>query len=340
MNSTPTEYAEKWRHNRGKGYTADRSWESGKVYMVGTPYINCPFKGAKGRPAYNKYEFDMEFDERVGDTTIGTNYELTGAPARKRDYINPSDLKSTVTVEKGTSKRKVTLDVNTVAHESKYMWVQYSYTTNPKENDNLGKTVVYHWTNIRVPGFPKALYPTVETNQWKKQISMNWNMKTTWQYSEDTYSGTWAVFRRRKDGNSWGTLERVRKDKVVNTSCIDDEVEYDTDYRYFITFIPTGASEDSYYDDLTISTNVRLRRKLPITIDSIVSGEGFITPYWTVPELQGNDQYTFNVFRALAKFSPSGKALEVSEDDWLPVGSVRVTNKKQTKYYFKDTEKT
>lgn len=88
----------KWRHNRGKGYTADRSWESGKVYMVGTPYINCPFKGAKGRPAYNKYEFDMEFDERVGDTTIGTNYELTGAPARKRDYINPSDLKSTVTV--------------------------------------------------------------------------------------------------------------------------------------------------------------------------------------------------------------------------------------------------
>ena len=328
----------KWRHNRGKGYTADRSWESGKVYMVGTPYINCPFKGAKGRPAYNKYEFDMEFDERVGDTTIGTNYELTGAPARKRDYINPSDLKSTVTVEKGTSKRKVTLDVNTVAHESKYMWVQYSYTTNPKENDNLGKTVVYHWTNIRVPGFPKALYPTVETNQWKKQISMNWNMKTTWQYSEDTYSGTWAVFRRRKDGNSWGTLERVRKDKMVNTSCIDDEVEYDTDYRYFITFIPTGASEDSYYDDLTISTNVRLERKLPITIDSIVPGEGSITPHWTVPELAGSDQYTFYVYRAPAEFSASGAVLAVTEDKWENVGSVRVTNKKQTKYFFKDTK--
>ncbi len=328
----------KWRHNRGKGYTADRSWESGKVSMVGTVYINCPFSGAKGRPAYNKYELDMEFDERVGDTTIGTNYELTGAPARKRDYINPSDLKSTVTVEKGTSKRKVTLDVNTVAHESKYMWVQYSYTTNPKEGDNLGKTVVYHWTNIRVPGFPKALYPTVETNQWKKQVSMNWNMKTSWQYSEDTYSGTWAVFRRRKDGNSWGTLERVRKDKVVNKSCVDDEVEYDTDYRYFITFIPTGASEDSYYDDLTISTDVRLERKLPITIDSIVPGEGSITPHWTVPELAGSDQYTFYVYRAPAEFSASGAALAVSDDKWENVGSVRVTNKKQTKYFFKDTK--
>lgn len=329
-----------WRHNRDDGYTTERKWEY-STQTLGAGNFGYQLYGGKRRPAYNKYEVDVSFGANLKEATVGSNGDLFDFSNLPTKYINPSELKTHTTVPDGTQKAQITYTLDYTKHAAKNILVQFSYTANPKEGDNLGKTTVYAWFWDRMPGFPKSKNISVETNQWKKQVSLKWEKEI---YQEDiikdeTYSGSWAVFRQTREGNGWGTLQRVKKENVSGNTCIDEDAPYDTECKYYVAFIPTGAPEDTYIADLTSSITTNIERKLPITIDSIVSGEGFITPYWTVPELQGNDQYTFNVFRALAKFSPSGKALEVSEDDWLPVGSVRVTNKKQTKYYFKDTEK-
>ena len=291
--------------------------------------------------SFNKCTFPAIVDSKYGPTTFATNGEAVDSYDDLKDmkFTDPAKMASSASVAKGQTEGWVELGVKEIALETKYIPVQWSYYAGAKESE-IGGTYVYDWTIGRLPGYPKSINLSTEQNQWKKEITVKWLSSGGRSADAQSY-GTWHVTRVEKKNSAVVRTHVATVDFTGNgnLSVVDDNsLQYDTDYKYEVSFIPTGMTEDTTATKILTSTvEARLVRDVPITITKIDEGENDLTVYWNAPQLGGNNKFQYKVYRAEGNSQNDGTTGAPSYS-WEEVGKIDVSNYKQTEYSFKDTK--
>ena len=291
--------------------------------------------------SFDKCTFPAIVDSKYGPTTFATNGEAVDSYDDLKDmkFTDPAKMASSASVAKGQTEGWVELGVKEIALETKYIPVQWSYYAGAKESE-IGGTYVYDWTIGRLPGYPKSINLSTEQNQWKKEITVKWLSSGGRSADAQSY-GTWHVTRVEKKNSAVVRTHVATVDFTGNgnLSVVDDNsLQYDTDYKYEVSFIPTGMTEDTTATKILTSTvEARLVRDVPITITKIAEGENDLTVYWNAPQLGGNNKFQYKVYRAEGNSQNDGTTGAPSYS-WEEVGKIDVSNYKQTEYSFKDTK--
>lgn len=326
--------------SRSKSFTVTMPANTG----IGTELynVNRPTK----RTSYDKCSFPVNLNSSLGPTTFATDGKNVADvnstdDLKKLKYSDPSKMASMSVVGKGNTSATVDLKVYEISTDyAKLIPIQYSYVISSKKSE-IGETVVYDWKFGRVAPLPFADQISTEQNQWKKAITVNWHSSWYGSRISDDYSGKWQVTRleRKNSAVVKTVIATVNDVKDGNLSVIDDNsLQFDTEYEYEISFLPTGMAEDNTEGRvLTRSVKTSLVRDVPITVSRVDEGENDLTVHWTSPQLGGNNAFTFIVYRAEGNAQNDGTTGSPAYS-WEEVGRLNVSNLKQTNYSYKDTK--
>lgn len=291
--------------------------------------------------SFDKCTFPAIVNSKYGPTTFATNgYAVDSYDDLKNlEFTDPATMASSATVAKGQTEGWVELGVKEISLVEELIPVQWSYYAGAKKSE-IGGTYVYDWTMGRLTEYPHSYDFSTEQNQWKKEITVKWWSFGGSHYYAKSY-GKWAVTRVEKKNSAVVRTPVATVDFTGDgsLSVVDDKsLQYDTDYEYEVSFIPTGMTEDTTATKILTSTvKARLVRDVPITITKIDEGENDLTVYWNAPQLGGNNKFQYKVYRAEGNSQNDGTTSSPSYS-WEEVGKIDVSNFKQTEYSFKDTK--
>lgn len=320
-----------WKANRSESLKAYRSWEA-TCAMPSTPLAWESTSNDKRckRPTADKATIYPQMQDRGHDMTHATNGKRQGsADLSNLGYTDPRSMQSRATTARGVTSGEITLSLqNGVFYEGrnyKYIPIQCSYVVDPQKAE-MGTIVVYDWYAATITGYSSASNLTATPNQWKKQVTLNWSAPA----NASLVSGTWTVLRKKGAASSQNQYE-VKAQRINATTYTDTDADYDTQYTYMVAFIPEGTPTTMDYQSelLNATTTTSIVRRIPLNIVSVTPGEDYLTVKWTAPELEGNDNYTFLLYRA------QGNGSETSYN-WKEVARVNVSNKAQKEFTYTD----
>lgn len=330
-----------WRPDRKPSIGLHKTFEVTMPTGISNYLVNQSYSRPIKHTSFDKCIFPVNVNSEYGPTTFATNGEAVDSYDDLNDmkFTDPATMASSATVAKGQTEGWVELGVKEIALVEKFIPVQWSYYAGAKKN-YIGGTYVYDWTMGCLPGYPRSLDLSTEQNQWKKEITVKWGSSGGAYFYVKSY-GKWAVTRVEKKNSAVVRTPVATVDFTGNgnLSVVDDKsLQYDTDYEYEVSFIPTGMTEDNTATKILTSTvKARLVRDVPITITKIDEGENDLTVYWNAPQLGGNNKFQYKVYRAEGNSQNDGTTSSPSYS-WEEVGKIDVSNFKQTEYSFKDTK--
>ena len=331
-----------WIPDRKKQYVPCHKYFD--VTMPSGPGIRLDklnYKRPISHTSFDKCTFPAIVSSMYGPTTFSTNGEAVDSydDLKNMAFTNPSKMSSMAIVNKGQSEGWVELGVKEISLKTEYIPVQWSYYANAKES-YIGGTYVYDWTIGELPEYPHAYNVSTEQNQWNKEITVKWGSSGGFHYYAKS-DGKWQVTRVERKNSAVVRTPVATVDFSGDgyLSVVDDKSpQYDTDYEYEISFLPTGMTEDTTEGKiLTSIVKARLVRDVPITITKIDEGDNDLTVNWNVPQLGGNNKFTFKVYRAEGNSQNDGTTGSPSYS-WEEVGKIDVSNFKQTEYSYTDTK--
>lgn len=330
-----------WRADRKPFQPRAKTFDVTMPTGISNYLVNQSYSRPIKHTSFDKCIFPVNVNSKYGPTTFATNGEAVDSYEDLNDmkFTDPATMASSATVEKGQTEGWVELGVKEIALVEKLIPVQWSYYAGAKKSE-IGGTYVYDWTMGCLPGYPRSLDLSTEQNQWKKEITVKWGSSGGAYFYVKSY-GKWAVTRVEKKNSAVVRTPVATVDFTGNgnLSVVDDNsLQYDTDYKYEVSFIPTGMTEDTTATKILTSTvEARLVRDVPITITKIDEGENDLTVYWNAPQLGGNNKFQYKVYRAEGNSQNDGTTGAPSYS-WEEVGKIDVSNYKQTEYSFKDTK--
>lgn len=330
-----------WRADRKPFQPRAKTFDVTMPTGISNYLVNQSYSRPIKHTSFDKCIFPVNVNSKYGPTTFATNGEAVDSYDDLNDmkFTDPATMASSATVEKGQTEGWVELGVKEIALVEKFIPVQWSYYAGAKKSE-IGGTYVYDWTMGCLPGYPRSLDLSTEQNQWKKEITVKWGSSGGAYFYVKSY-GKWAVTRVEKKNSAVVRTPVATVDFTGNgnLSVVDDNsLQYDTDYKYEVSFIPTGMTEDTTATKILTSTvEARLVRDVPITITKIDEGENDLTVYWNAPQLGGNNKFQYKVYRAEGNSQNDGTTSSPSYS-WEEVGKIDVSNYKQTEYSFKDTK--
>lgn len=187
-------------------------------------------------------------------------------------------------------------------------------------------TIVFSRTteNKFFAGFTSANNLTATTNAWGKEVKLNWENGTTYKPNED---GRWYVFRYTTS-EGIDTRTQLVALSVNETSYTDKSLDYDKDYTYLVTFLPSHWSTNpvEIADDLKETVSAKLERTFYISLEA-TNMEGGVQLRWENPEFGDNGKYAFEILR--------------SKNDTLNYSTlkeVQVTDRNKIEYFYEDTD--
>ena len=192
------------------------------------------------------------------------------------------------------------------------------------DDANLG--YYYKVVDMSLPGFVRA-----KNIRAKSDIADMWAGRITLQWDADDSDGrrkegTWRVYRYV--GNE---RKLLAKDLAYNErEVVDDkdELEYETDYKYDVVFVPAGSPADTERKELTQSFTTQIARDFNFN-DLVASNtyEDKIVFTWSHNSIYNanSKQYTLYVQRSLDGVT------------WTDVKEISITNRNITEGKYEDT---
>lgn len=173
-------------------------------------------------------------------------------------------------------------------------------------------------------GFTSTENLTATTNAWGKEVKLNWKNGTSYQPDEN---GKWYVFRY-VTSEGVDTRTQLAALNVNEMSYTDKSLDYDKDYTYLVTFLPShwNTNPVEIADDLKETVSAKLERTFYINLEA-TSLEGGVQLHWENPEFGDNGKYTFDILRSKNDTLTYNKLKEV-----------QVTDRYQTDYYYDDID--
>ena len=191
--------------------------------------------------------------------------------------------------------------------------------------------LVYQWELANIPGFATAKNPTVNSDMWKKQNVLSWDVEES---EMRTTNGTWRIYRYPQGETS--AREEIKRDIQYDTRTYTDadtRLEFDKAYTYEVSFVPKGTAEErSPYPKLTKTVNGTITRSFDITNLNLDESEKSIKLTWNSPQFKGTDSYSFDILRT-TKVSADGKYSE-----WKKIATIPVDDKTAGTYTYEDQQ--
>ena len=319
----------KWRINGESTQFEERTLGTNDLKDIFSNNIQGHMYGSRTYGAYKVT--GSELNTGYGPTTVALTTESSYHDDGK--YIEPSLLNNAVykTYDKGVSNYNgLTLNYDDLIVGGRfYVYSQQSVTVTPKDRPS---TIIYGWRKKYVDDFLTASKLEASSDMWKKQVSLVWeaNVKSN-DWADNGYygDGTWSVFRY-PEGHEEAKVKVAEGLTSSTRKYVDDVPEYDQEYAYELTFIPTGSPTGKQLPWLSTMIQAGVNRLFPISVTDVVSGKSDITVKWQCPEFKGNENYAFKLLRTESHEGLPG-------DDWTEVTTVNVIDKGKTRYEYTDT---
>jgi len=226
------------------------------------------------------------------------------------------------------------------AYHTRYV----QYKTYTQANRTIDVTFTRDWQKTQSGNIVQACtQPTdlnVEPNLWNKTVTVSWNKE----YTDRLQNGKFYIYRYTN-----GDIDTREKLGVVNfndrLAFTDDNVEYDTEYTYQVSFILDNWDNTSPVEDLTLTKTISTSRDEMFPIElSAVPSDNDITLNWSFPNPQVASGASFKVYRRgvnetnWSELTSIGTVTASKNDDHLSVSDNTIASSCESYYYEVRTE--
>ena len=193
---------------------------------------------------------------------------------------------------------------------------------------NVAQTGYYYENfNVSLPGYVRAKNIRAKSDiadMWEGRITLQWDADDSDERMKD---GTWRVYRYNGDERKLLAQNLAYNEREVVDD--KDELEYETNYKYDVVFVPAGSPVDVEREELTQSFTTQIERDF--NFNELVASNTYedkIVFTWSHNSIYNanNKQYRLYVQRSLDGVN------------WTDVKEISITNRNITEGKYEDTD--
>ena len=164
-------------------------------------------------------------------------------------------------------------------------------------------------------------------DEWGKTATLSWENGNSKVIGEN---GQFLLFRN-------GQLKKSFAASGLNTYTYTDNIEYNNDYQYQVTYIPTQWTDGDIEVSLSDSINARLSRTIAIhQVTANAQNNGYMLD-WKTTRALNKMGYQFFIYRkTITADHPNPTISDFDNNDYI--GNVEVKNQETLDYWYLDSE--
>ena len=315
-----------WRINAEKTEWQEKEF---KINPLPNPFKESTLKATFTN--YNTAELTGDLNTRFGyDTHVAVAKEYPGPEGAKR-FIDETKFTGWKNFTKGTaaiSNMPFNVSDYYAEHDRKF-YVQHYLSVPPAQS---GYVHTYVWSGSEVT-LADPLWPVnikAAPDMWKKQVTLTWDIPENSNDLNRLTNGSWTIYRSPASAPD-ELLPIVSGLPNTTRKYVADVPEYDRDYIYTVEFRPKDIPDGERILRLSDKVTCGVYHEYNLSDFNVEGAESSINLSWDAPQLKGNENYVFKIFR-----TEFGDPQTNKYTDWEEIGSVAVTDKNQVTYTYTD----
>ena len=173
-----------------------------------------------------------------------------------------------------------------------------------------------------VNGYIRANHLYTQPDMWNKSITLTWENKKD--YENAVSAGNWLVWRYTKSQGE-SSKKIIATLALSNKKFTDsEELIYDTEYGYFVSFKPNDWNDNDFANDLSSSDNEKIVRNYRIDLATVEHDNHVLIKYGG-EEIKGKENFTYILSRK-----------KVQDTQWTEIITNNVNNKRNVYFEYED----